>query len=171
MIDYIPQLDKNYHQLFIYEAKKIISIYKNIVVELHHYGNSAIKGLHANQTLNILTVIKDAALIDQYMHELASIGYREVSRCEFADDNGRLFKAVKDNMTFYIMMIEQSNKDAITRRLALRDYLRTHHIESSIFDQKMLQRFFNKPVKNYDEYMDDVEISAIEAKALMWYEG
>lgn len=171
MIDYTPWNEKDYHEIFIHEAKELIEIFRNEIVELHHYGSTSVKDIPGNKTIDILPIVKTLSQVSLYTDKMKAIGYKEVDASEFTDDNCRLFVAKKKQLTFYVMMIERTNFDAITKRLALRDYLRAHKFERLAYAKlKMKQAVqYRNDYNNYKTAKNDY-ISKLEEKALLWYE-
>ncbi|WP_414053271.1 GrpB family protein [Macrococcus equi] len=172
MIDYTPWNEKDYHQIFIREAKELIEIFRNELVELHHYGSTSVVDLPGNKTIDILPIVKSLSHVNLFIDKMEAIGYKEVDASKFTDDQCRLFIAKKNQLTFYVTMIERTNFDAITRRLALRDYLRTHNLERIAYAKFKTQQAvqFRNDYNTYKRAKKDY-ITKLEKKALRWYEG
>ncbi|WP_414042441.1 GrpB family protein [Macrococcus animalis] len=170
MIDYTPWNEKDYHQIFIHEAKELIEIFRNEIVELHHYGSTSVKDLPGNKTIDILPIVKTLSHVSLYTDKMEAIGYKEVDANNFTHDNCRLFVAKKNQLTFYVMMIERTNFDAITRRLAFRDYLREHKFERLAYAKFKMKRAvqYRNDFNTYKMAKNDY-ISKLEEKALRWY--
>lgn len=172
MIDYTPWNEKDYHQIFIHEAKELIEIFRNEIVELHHFGSTSVKDLPGNQTIDILPIVKTLSQVSLYKDKMEAIGYKEVEVKEMTDEQFRLFVAKKNQLTFYVTMIERTNFNAITRRLALRDYLREHKLERLAYAKFKMQQAvqYRNDFNTYNVTKNDY-ILKLEAKALRWYEA
>ncbi|MGK0576765.1 GrpB family protein [Macrococcus capreoli] len=170
MIDYTPCNDKDYHQIFIHEAKELIEIFRNEIVELHHFGNNAVKDIPGNMTIDILPIVKSLSQVSLFVDKMEALGYKEMDAQLFTDDECRLFVAKKHQLTYYVTMIERSNHEAISRKLALRDYLRAHKAERLAYAKyKMKQAVQNRnDYKMYKHFTSDYILN-LEKKALQWY--
>lgn len=172
MIDYTPWNVTDYQKIFIDESKQLIEIFRNEIVEIHHFGSTAVKDLPGNQSLDILPVVKDIEKIEQYVETMKSAGYRVVNSVVLADERCKVFIRECDDLTRVILMIEQTDFDAIDRRLAVRDYLRMHpDIRKSYADLK--QQLAYQFADDYHGYKNakDEFVTSLERHAVNWYQS
>ncbi|TDM12066.1 GrpB family protein [Macrococcus lamae] len=170
MIDYTPWNVTDYQKIFIDESKQLIEIFRNEIVEIHHFGSTAVKGLPGNQSLDILPVVKNIEKIEQYVEAMMSVGYHMTTFSVYADERCKVFIREINGLTRVILMVERTDFDAIDRRLAVRDYLRMHpEIRKSYADLKQKLAFqFTGDYQGYKNAKDEF-VSFLEQDAVNWY--
>lgn len=153
--------------MFEEEAEKLKLIFGEELVAIHHIGSTAVPGLKAKPIIDILPVVKDISLVDNYNQAMWDIGYD--SKGENGILGRRYFRKGGDNRTHHIH-IYQDGSHEITRHLAFRDYLQNHpDVMRSYGDlkEKMAQQF----PYDIESYINGKNPLAkeIELKALDWY--
>lgn len=169
MIDYTPWNETDYRNIFIHESKELIEIFRNEIVELHHYGSTSVQDMPGNKTVDILPVVKDLSRISQYIDRMTSIGYEIVDASQYTHDTAVMFVAKKYQLTFNVMMIERTDYSAIERRLAVRDYLREHKYERIAYAKFKVKQamLYRNDYNTYKQAKKDY-ITKLESKALHW---
>ncbi|WP_053363437.1 GrpB family protein [Bacillus sp. FJAT-27251] len=161
--------DEEWVFMFIKESKKLKRIFDNEIVEIHHIGSTSVQGLTAKPIIDILPVVKNINVVDQFNNEMKNIGY------EPKGENGitgrRYFQKGGDNRTHHIHIYGVGSPE-IDRHLAFRDYLR--------IDPDMKKKYGDLKEKLALEFPYDIEsyingkdhlVREIEEKALEWYKG
>ncbi len=152
------------------EELKIRSILNVILVEIHHIGSTAVRGLCAKPIIDIMPVVTNIALVDQYNCDFEAIGYECMG--EFGIPGRRYFRKGGDLRTHQIHVFEQSNQKDIIRHLAVRDFLRAHpDIASKYGELKMkLAMEFPEDIEGYCAGKNDF-VKQLEKDALIWYQN
>lgn len=95
------------------------------LLAVHHIGSTAVPGLAAKPTLDLLVVVADHACLDAARAAIESLGYRW--RGESGIPNRRyLTRAASDGARLAHVHAFPAGDQAIQQHLAFRDYLRAH---------------------------------------------
>ncbi|KAA1037703.1 GrpB family protein [Macrococcus equipercicus] len=171
MIDYTPWNVTDYHKIFIAEAKQLIEIFRNEIVEIHHVGSTAVQDMPGNQSMDILPVVKNIDKIDQYSEAMTLAGYRAAELSICADERCKSFTREIDNLTRVIIMVEKTNYEVVDRRLAVRDYLRVHaDIRTAYALKEKLAFQYSDDSPDYHTARNEY-VSSLERDAISWYQS
>ena len=152
------------------EEQELRNILIDILVEIHHIGSTAVKGLSAKPIIDIMPVVTNIDLVDKYNYKFEAIGYECMG--EFGIVGRRYFRKGEDSRTHHIHIFEQNNHKDIDRHLAVRDFLRTHpDIASKYGELKMkLSNQFPEDIEGYCNGKDAF-VKQMEKDALLWYQN
>lgn len=107
---------------YMREAEILVHLFDTELVEIHHIGSTSVEGLAAKLIIDIMPVVREIALIDDFDISMKSLGY------EVRGENGiprrRYFHKGGETRTVHVHVFEDGDEN-ITRHLAFRDYLRT----------------------------------------------
>lgn len=163
----VTEYDPQWEGMFKSEAKDIRGILGKNCVGVYHIGSTAVKGLKAKPTVDIMAVVKDISLVDPLNAEFEKNGYE--CRGEGGVDGRRYFVKGGEEHTYHVHIYEKSNKNQIDRHIALRDYLRSHQRDAEEYGElkvKLAERFvFDSEgyCKGKEDFVKD-----LEKKALAW---
>lgn len=158
--------NKEWSGQFTEEAKKITRIFQDEIGDIHHIGSTSVPGLKAKPIIDIMPVVKDIELADQYNQEMQTLGY------EPKGENGipgrRFFKKGGDQRTHHVHIFQEGSYH-IKRHLAFRDYLREHADEKQKYGElkESLAKQFPYDMESYINGKESL-VKEIEAKALDW---
>ena len=71
VVPYNPQWTELYRK----EATLLSRIFGEMMVEIHHFGSTAIPGIYAKPAIDILPVVRDIQRVDSYNQQMAALGY------------------------------------------------------------------------------------------------
>jgi GrpB-like predicted nucleotidyltransferase (UPF0157 family) len=95
------------------------------LLEIHHIGSTAVPGLAAKPTLDLLPVVTDLACLHEARAALEALGYQWRGESEIP--NRRYFpRSAPDGIRLAHVHCFPAGDVAIHRHLAFRDYLRAH---------------------------------------------
>ena len=117
---YDPAWERSYKL----EKELITSILGQNLVEIHHIGSTAVKGLSAKPIIDIMPIVKNLSEVDIVANKFIKIGYEYLG--EFGISGRRYLRKGGDERTHQIHIFQSDDKQNIERHLAVRDYLRTH---------------------------------------------
>lgn len=169
MLDYKLYSDLDYHHIYINASKELIEVFRNEIVELHHIGSTSIEGVSVVPSVEILPVVKDLNKIDNYVTQMKQIGYSLTQTSLDRNNKYLLFTAHKNDIEISVLIIERTDCDSLEKKLAVRDYLRTHNearIAYKQFKQKL--NHFTRGTQDIQRAEDEY-LKGIEAKAIYWY--
>jgi GrpB-like predicted nucleotidyltransferase (UPF0157 family) len=103
------------------EANSITSILNHEIVQIHHIGSTAIKGMFAKPIIDILAVVRNINNIDKFNDRMTQIGYRPMG--EFGIKGRRFFIKGDDELRAHHLHVFQLGNREIKKHLSFRDYL------------------------------------------------
>jgi len=128
-IEVVPYHD-SWPARFETEAKQLAGIFQERLVRIHHVGSTAVPGLAAKPTIDILVEVKGGTSIPIYHADMHRLGYECRGECLDAvipGTPGRYYFPKLENAqhAIHVHVCEEGHVQ-IAELLALRDYLRTH---------------------------------------------
>lgn len=159
--------DPKWSSLFLEEASKLRKIFGDLLVDIHHFGSTAVQGLQAKPIIDIMPIVKDIQKVDQFNEKMESLGY--VPKGENGIPGRRYFKKGGDERTHHVH-VYQIGSNEITRHLVFRDYLRANPIVRDQYGELKAQLALQFPY-DIDSYIEgkDKFATEIERQALEWY--
>jgi GrpB-like predicted nucleotidyltransferase (UPF0157 family) len=126
IVDYDPQWPILYEE----EKGRILGVIGHAVVAIEHVGSTAVPGLGAKPTIDIIVGIRQLADAEECIELLRSIGYEYVPEYNDIIPERRYFhKGPPEARTQHLHMVEVTS-DFWERHVLFRDYLRTHPEEA-----------------------------------------
>lgn len=149
------------------EANNIRTTLGKEIVEIHHIGSTSVPGLKAKPVIDILPIVKDVLVIDQYNKAMADLGYQALG--ENGIQGRRFFKKGENPRTHHVHIFQEDAQHEIACHLAVRDYLKAHAnvaCEYGELKASLAQKFSN----DIDGYCDgkDAYVKQLECDALAW---
>jgi len=116
--------DPAWPAVFEAEAVRIVDLFGANAVKIHHIGSTAIPGLMAKPTIDLLFVVEDIEAVDALEPGMKAMGYRP--KGENGIPGRRYFqKLAGEEHLFHVHAFEVGHPE-IRRHLNFRDYLRAH---------------------------------------------
>lgn len=103
------------------EGKNIIGVFNREIVQIHHIGSTAIKGMFAKPIIDILAVVRNINNIDKFNDRMTQIGYRPMG--EFGIKGRRFFIKGDDELRTHHLHVFQLGNREIKKHLSFRAYL------------------------------------------------
>ncbi len=153
------------------EAKRLReAIGENILIEIHHIGSTAIPGIHAKPTVDLMPLVTNLSELDARKADVCALGYEW--RGEFGISGRRFLTRMSDDRRqrlFNVHCFEASMPD-VDRHLAFRDYMLTHPGRAKAYEA---EKFRARDMQPDDTLAYSQEkgpwIKAAEQEALAWY--
>ncbi len=160
--------DPVWEQTYKSEKELITSILGQNLVEIHHIGSTAVKGLSAKPIIDIMPIVKNLSEVDIVANEFIKIGYEYLG--EFGISGRRYLRKGGDERTHQIHIFQSDDRQNIERHLAVRDYLRTHENEAKKYAELKTKLALQFPYDS-DGYCKGKEnfVQELESKAILWY--
>ena len=163
----VSPYDERWVSLFEEEAASLEEVLGEQVIDIHHFGSTAVPGMVAKPIIDILLVVRDISLIDSFNADLQTFGY------EAKGENGipgrRFFQKGGDRRTHHLHIYQAGNPE-IERHLAFKDYLRTHSAVSKEYGElkEQLSQQFPFDIESYIQGKEKLA-SKIQGAATDWY--
>lgn len=144
---------------------------ENLLV-VHHIGSTAIPGIKAKPTIDLMPVVKSLARLDQGQEDIESLGYRWLGEYGLP---GRRYCFREDPETGRRLVQVHCYEDGspeVTRHLAFRDYLRDRPALAKAYETEKLRCQSLHPNDSH-AYTDckDAWIRRVESEALRFFQG
>jgi GrpB-like predicted nucleotidyltransferase (UPF0157 family) len=169
MIEVLPY-DPTWPMIYRVEAVQVATVLGSNLVAAHHIGSTAVPGLAAKPTIDILLVVCELQALDDRNTALAALGYQ--AKGEHGILGRRYFsKREGDRHLFHIHAYAEEHTD-INRHLNFRDYLIAHPavaLDYQTLKQALAEQFRDAPAE-YTAGKADF-IREIEIRAETWRAG
>lgn len=168
--------DPSWTRLFDSEAARLKDVFEVALSEIHHAGSTAVEGLRAKPTIDILVVVPRGADIPSADSSMEELGYTCRGECLDAPipgTPGRFYYVRKDGVVHLVHVHACAvGHSEIEDKLAFRDYLRSHDDEASRYGHHKSQ-LAEEFVHDNLGYMRGKEamVKQLLAKSLRWRRG
>jgi len=151
IMEVIPY-DLNWPKQFEAEASLLRQALGDNCIEIHHIGSTAVPGLAAKPTIDIIPVVKDLSKISD--NKLVVLGYTPMGEMGMPF---RRFYNKGNPRTHHLHIWEEGNPE-IEKHLLFRDYLIAHHDIAKQYENIKLQLAtkFRNDRQNYTESKDEL---------------
>ena len=159
--------DGEWLESFRDEAQNIRAIFGEEILEIHHIGSTAIPGMSAKPIVDVMPVVKNINVIDDFNEKMRQKGY--LPRGEYGLPGRRYFiKGTERVRTHHIHIYQKGHPD-INRHLAFRDYLYVFPDKAKEY-QTLKLRLVEKNQGDKNAYINGKNefIKKIEREALHW---
>lgn len=126
----VVEYDSAWETAFVREAARLIAVFNDALVAIHHVGSTSIPRLVAKPIIDIFVVLQETKTIDRFSAPMQELGYRVRGECldaEIPGTPGRFYFS-KDRLgkrTHQVHACAVGHSE-IADKLAFRDYLRSH---------------------------------------------
>ena len=165
VIEVVPH-DPSWKDTYQKEARKILEVLGDELVEIHHIGSTSIPGIYAKPIIDVLGGARRIENIDKYNDAMAKIGYQ--ARGEFGLPGRRFFVKGVPKRTFNLHIFESGSPE-LTRHLNFRDYMIAHP-EDALQYSELKKKLAKEHFGDLDGYCDgkDAFVKEMERKAIEW---
>lgn len=153
-------------EMYKTECREIENILGREIIRFEHFGSTSVEGMKAKPVIDMMVIVKNIDLIDEYQDVLISSGYDAAG--EWGIPGRRLFRKGGNDRTHHIHIYEDNNPE-VDRHLILRDYLRQNREERdaySHFKECLFKKY--KDTKDYS-FNKKEYVSQLEKRALIFF--
>jgi GrpB-like predicted nucleotidyltransferase (UPF0157 family) len=162
--------DRAWPAAFASEAEQIRGVLGSNRIAIHHMGSTAVPGLAAKPTIDLLIEVESLAVLDACNPTMLSLGYQ--AKGEHGIPGRRYFQRLEGDVhLFHVHAFKMGHPD-ILRHLNFRDYLRAHPDEARAYQALKLRlaaQFRYEP-RCYTSGKTAF-ILAIDQRAALWCEN
>ncbi|MFO7680405.1 MAG: bifunctional GrpB family protein/GNAT family N-acetyltransferase [Chloroflexota bacterium] len=154
-------------QAFRAEMAHLTPIFGDNLVDIHHIGSTAVSGIKAKPTIDMLPIVWDIQQVDNLKEAMAAAGY--IHRGEHGVPGRRYFRKGSDAEHTHHIHTFQVGSPEIARHLLFRDYLRTRSTKARDYDRlkTQLAQVYQDDPAAYTHAKTEF-ILAIEREAFTW---
>ncbi|MCO7125678.1 GrpB family protein [Sporolactobacillus shoreicorticis] len=151
------------------EAARIAPIIGANLHAIHHIGSTAIPGIAAKPTIDILAEVQRLDNVDPIQTRFSRLGYESFGEYGI---RGRRYFVKKDGLGNHLIHLHvfEENTENVIRHLAFRDYLKTHDDDAAFYGQLKLElaKQFADDRESYSIGKSEA-CKRIEQIALQWW--
>lgn len=157
---YIVPYDPNWIILFEKYASRIKNLFEDAVIE--HIGSTSVLGMSGKDCIDILVVVKDLVVVEESVEAMKNNNFEYVGA--YVTKDSRLFRVIGLDGVIVLCNIHFFPRGHfhVKEMLAVRDYLRLHPEEVTIYSNLKLALYAKYPQdyslyrKYKDEYMNEL---------------
>lgn len=141
VIEVVPY-DPRWPEAFALEAPRLRDAIGDNVVAIHHVGSTAVPGLCAKPTIDIVVEVRDIETADARNERMEQLGYE--ARGEWGFSGRRYFVKQQGSRRTHHVHVYQTGHPEIDDSCSFRDYLRAHPAQASEYGrlkQRLAQQF------------------------------
>jgi GrpB-like predicted nucleotidyltransferase (UPF0157 family) len=150
------------------ESQRLAAAIGETLVVIHHIGSTAIPGIMAKPTIDLMPLLRSIAALDERKEALLALGYEW--KGEFGLPGRRFLTRTQGGKRLFNVHCYEATNPEVTRHLAFRDYLRAHADVARAYEAEKVRARSLQPndVLAYNDVKNDW-IKATEQRALDWY--
>lgn len=166
IIEVMPY-DLSWPAQFQAEKNLIAPIFGDNLVNLYHIGSTAIPGLSAKPTIDMLLIVHDINAVDACNTPLSTVGYEAWG--EYGIQGRRFFLKGEAKRTHHLHAFQIDNHHDINRHLNVRDFLIAHPEIAKAYEALKIA-LANEYVHNRRAYYlgKEAMVKNIEQHAINW---
>lgn len=149
-IEVVP-FDSEWSQLFEAEAARLTVALRPLLLAIHHMGSTAVPGLWAKPTIDIMPIVKDVRRLEQLNDRMAALGY--VPKGEYGIPGRRFYSLTVNGRRLFNVHAYEPDNPEVPRHLNFVAYLRTHPESAAAYGQLKLELALRFP-DDMDGYVD-----------------
>ncbi|MCB0197524.1 MAG: GrpB family protein [Anaerolineae bacterium] len=164
VVDYDPR----WPQQFDFEQKHVRPVFSQKIVDIQHFGSTAVPNLPAKPIIDILIGVTSLPLDRETILNLAKLGYAYLGE---AGVPGRLYFRKRQGQPFNLAVVKWQS-DLWRNNLIMRDYLRANPIAVQRYGRHK-QELFAQGVETLIEYSERKAemMEKLLQQALAWYKN
>ncbi len=181
----VVEYDENWEKMFKKEAKRLRMVLGANCEEIEHIGSTAVKGMSAEPTIDILCVVNDIAAVDAQKAQLTALGFDpygeelvagqrlfRMKREEPVPDSflsAETKRQAKERARCNLYVYDRRNKRDINRLLVVREYLRGHAQDAEDYAaaKSRLAQQSEDDIEAYSAAKAPI-VDELEANAIEW---
>ena len=165
VVEVVPY-DLVWGAMFSKEETKLRQALGVEILEVHHIGSTAIPGMWAKPTIDMLVVVRDIEDVDDHNGSMSAMGY--VAKGEYGIRGRRFFIKGGNRRTHHVHAFQKGSSE-IARHLLFRDFIIAHPSEAARYAdlKRGLAGRFESDIDSYCQGKEAF-IREIDAKAAIW---
>ncbi len=157
----VVSYDTEWPELFESVRKELEPVFGDEAKAIEHVGSTAVPGMSAKPTIDVLVVVKDILEVDKLDEKMKELGYDAYG--EYVGKGGRFFAREENGERIVNVHCFPVDHPKVKDLIDMRDYLRTHHEESKDYADFKLDLAQKYPDdyfayrKEKDEYIQELK--------------
>lgn len=86
--------NEQWASMFKVETEYLRQIFEQQLINVHHIGSTSVPGLEAKPIIDIMPVVRDINLVDEFNHAMQNIGYKPMGENGICLTSRRMLEVV-----------------------------------------------------------------------------
>jgi len=157
----VVSYDAGWPELFESVRKELELVFGDEAKAIEHVGSTAVPGMSAKPTIDVLVVVKDVLEVDKLNEKMKELGYDAYG--EYVGKGGRFFAKEEEGERIVNVHCFPAEHPKVRDLIGMRDYLRTYEEESRAYANSKLDLAQKYPDdyfayrKEKDEYIQELK--------------
>lgn len=137
--------DERWPSKYNSEMRALKTILSDVYISSHHIGSTAIKGIMAKPTIDILIEVSDLAELDKLQEDFRRLGY--IAKGEHGTKGRRFFYKGEESRTHHVHAFESGNPE-IQRHILFAEFLNRNLVIARDYENlkmKLANKFRSSP--------------------------
>lgn len=153
--------DTEWPVLFESVREELKTVFNDEAIKIEHVGSTAVLGMSAKPTIDVLVVVKDILEVDKLNEKMKELGYDAYG--EYVGKGGRFFAREEDGERMVNVHCFPEDHPKVADLIGMRDYLRANPEESEAYAKFKLSLSLKFPDdyfayrKEKDEYIQELK--------------
>lgn len=113
------------------EAARIKEVFGDDAFEIQHIGSTAVPGLAAKPTIDILVIVRNIGVVDKHIPRMVALGYKSMGA--FIAEETHMFEKEVDGERIFIVHVFEQQHPHTRDMIKLRDYLINNSTEAAAY--------------------------------------
>lgn len=164
----IETYNEKWPENFLKEKKKIEQVFGHALTDIFHIGSTAIPGLSAKPTIDMMPVVQDISIVDTFNDEMIGLGYTPLG--ENGIKGRRFYTKGVTQRTHHVHIYQSDDRQNIDRHLSFKEYLIAHPESAKAYEKIKIElaQQFSEDRAAYTEGKNEF-IADLEKNAFEWY--
>lgn len=114
------------------ESARLASAIGDTLISIDHVGSTAIPGIAAKPTIDLMPIVRDLAALDARRPHVEALGY--IWRGEWGIPGRRYCVREEQGRRLFHVHCHETGNPEIAGTLVFRDYLRAHPVEAHVYE-------------------------------------
>jgi len=132
----ITHYNEKWPEQFENEVKRIIHVFGQHILTIHHVGSTAVKDLASKPEIDMLAVVSNTDKLDEWTDKLENFGYQ---RGKDLFPEHHFFKRGSDGERTHKLHICLNSHLSIDRMIKIRDHFRVHLEDKTKYEELKLR--------------------------------
>ncbi len=170
----VVEYDPGWRDEYDKESMMLSGIFAGNLVDIQHIGSTAVPGMRAKPTIDIIVSVHNLSAVDAREEEMAQAGYE--AHGEYGIPGRRFFSKAEPVSgedwvnIFHVHVFHSSDSYSISRHIAVRDFLRANGEKAEKYGA-LKSRLAESHPNDPESYSKGKEkfVQELEKEAVDWY--
>lgn len=94
----VTKYNENWNPMFQEESRKIKEIFADALIDIHHIGSTSVPGLKAKPIIDIMPVVRNIKVIDDFNVQMTKLGYECMGEFGMSGEASEQYGNLKEDL-------------------------------------------------------------------------